>query len=67
MGNHDKPFNWSIDRIESLQNQLENAQKMVATKESYIAKLEAALAEATTKIAKLEKAYIAEAMRNVEV
>lgn len=61
------PLDYYTGRIRSLQEQLENAQNRVALKDEYINKLEKALAETATKCAKLEKAYIAEAMRNVEV
>ena len=70
----EKMFSWDNSpedyykgRIKSLQEQLENAQKKVATQASDITKLEKALADSTTKCAKLEKAFIKEAMNNVEV
>ena len=75
MNKHDKVnFSWDNSpedyykkRIESLQEQLENANRIIEMNKSYIDKLEKALAELTTKCAKLEKAFVQEAMRTVEV
>lgn len=73
MGKHDR-FNWENtsegyfkNRTDSLTEQLENAQKQVALKDAYIDKLEKALAELTMDYARLQKAFIQEATRNVEV
>ena len=64
---NNSPDDYYKGRIKSLQEQIENAQKMIESKNSYIDKLEKALADSTTKCAKLEKAFIKEAVSNVEV
>lgn len=72
MGKHDR-FNWDTadnyfkNRVDSLQEQLENAHKQVALKDAYIDKLEKALAESADRCARLEKAIVKETLRNVEV
>lgn len=73
MGKHDR-FSWDgtgdgyfKNRVDSLQEQLENAQKQVALKDAYIDKLEKALAESADRCARLEKAIVKETLRNVEV
>lgn len=72
MGKHDR-FNWDTadsyykSRTDSLQEQLENAQKQVALKDAYIDKLEKALAASAERCARLEKAIVKETLRNVEV
>lgn len=72
MAKHDKRFVWDDDkdsyyknRTESLQEQLENAQRQVAKKQAYIDRLEEALAKSAEHCAKLERAFITEATRNV--
>lgn len=74
MAKHDKRFSWEDgtdsyyrSRTESLQEQLENAQHQVALKDAYIDKLEKALASSTDRCARLEKAFLKEALNNVEV
>lgn len=74
MAKHDKRFTWEdgVDsyyksRTESLQEQLETANRQIALKDSYIDKLEKALASSTDRCARLEKAFIQEALNNVEV
>ncbi len=72
MGKHDR-FSWDTadnyfkNRVDSLQEQLENAQKQVALKDARIDRLEKAFAELTMDYARLQKAFIQEATRNVEV
>ena len=73
MGKHDR-FNWENTsegyfkkRTESLTAQLENAHKQMALKDARIDRLEKALAELTVKYARLQKAFIREATRDVEV
>ena len=73
MGKHDR-FSWDgtgdgyfKNRVDSLQEQLENAQKQMALKDARIDRLEKALAELTMDYARLQKAFIQEATRNVEV
>lgn len=63
----EKIENYYYERIRSLTDQLDNAQRKVASQESYITKLEKALTDSTSKCAKLEKALIEAAVRNVEV
>lgn len=74
MAKHDKRFVWDDDmdsyyksRTESLQEQLENAQRQVALKDSYIDKLEKALASSTDRCARLERALVEEKINNVQV
>lgn len=72
MGKHDR-FNWDTadsyykSRTDSLQEQLENAHKQMALKDARIDRLEKAFAELTMDYARLQKAFIQEATRNVEV
>ena len=73
MGKHDR-FNWDNtsegyfkNRTDSLTEQLENAHKQMALKDARIDRLEKALAELTMDYARLQKAFIQEATRNVEV
>ena len=75
MNKHDKVnFSWDNSpedyykkRIESLEKENEKFRRMLEMNKSYTDKLEKALAELTTRCAKLEKAFVQEAMRNVEV
>ena len=75
MNKHDKVnFSWDNSpedyykkRIESLEKENEKCRRMLEMNKSYTDKLEKAIAELTTKCAKLEKAFVQEAMRNVEV
>ena len=73
MGKHDR-FNWENTsegyfkkRTESLTAQLESAHKEIERCKRYIDKLEKALAESASRCANVEKAFIQEAIRNVEV
>ena len=73
MGKHDR-FNWDNTsegyfkkRTESLTVQLENAHKEIERCKRYIDKLEKALAESASRCANVEKAFIQEAIRNVEM
>ena len=75
MNKHDKVnFSWDNSpedyykkRIESLEKENEKFRRMLEMNKSYTDKLEKAVAELTTRCAKLEKAFVQEAMRNVEV
>lgn len=75
MGKHDvKVFSWDPqpndyqkNRIKELQKQLENAHRIIEMKDSYIDKLEKAVAKSTDRCARLEKVIIQEATRNVEM
>ena len=73
MGKHDR-FSWDgtgdgyfKNRVDSLQEQLENAHKEIERCKRYIDKLEKALAESASRCANVEKAFIQEAIRNVEM
>lgn len=73
MGKHDR-FSWENtsegyfkNRTDSLTEQLENAHKQMALKDARIDRLEKAFAELTMDYARLQKAFIREATRDVEV
>lgn len=63
MGKHDKtyekePIEWYINRIKSLEAQLENAQRKVAMQEHYIGTLEKDRIKTANRVASLERAVL---------
>lgn len=75
MAKHDvKMFSWDPEpndyqknRIKELQKQLENAHRVIEMKDSHIDKLEQALAKSADRCARLEKAFLKEALNNVQM
>lgn len=72
MGKHDR-FNWpepndyQENHNKRLQKENENLKRLLEMRDAYIDKLEKALAESASRCANVEKAFIQEAIRNVEV